>query len=574
MSEKFRRSKCTYLLGFIKVGLSASQVRLLSLTSRQHSIECEAQRVMANKLHLSNESDMVYQKYLNALDGTTLKTMQTSDKTGANSWIDASLNNLMRFNTEEDTYGKVFYVQDTSTGKLYVPDAIASRYEGVTDAIEFAKRFGVNYDEVDHNADIITAFETAVRKGWNTALGPTVVVADQILSEYYEALRFDTNVQSFAQGILSQLPQKNKDGLYLVTNKSNTGAYASFNSTLYNMVNNYDFEAAYTTDEKTIIKTALSLLTSVRPTYKTKEDLVEQHYNSTTGFYESWSWVNTFSFDELKVTAPNDVEYAKRSGEEFKENDFLEMMLNGGTREINYNLQGICSFPYMTRNEKIQETQNIYDELTAVTGETVSAMLARTGYSSMAVALTNIFEKVANSNRSSDAYLASKNLKLADIEHYKEYLDLKLDYDNYEPDIELVPDDSVKAKYYEEIFNAIQSAGGCITLQESKAKSASWITNMIKNTQISLASWDSENGMLSKTSAALNTNLREIADQNAIEKADSEYETELEAINKKDEKFDKKLSQLESERVAVKTEIDSLKKVMNDNIEKTFKLYG
>jgi hypothetical protein len=221
-----------------------------------------------------------------------------------------------------------------------------------------------------------------------------------------------------------------------------------------------------------------------------------------------------------------------------------------------------------------QEVINIYDELTAVTGETVSAMLARTGYSSMASALSHIFENVTNSNRSSDAYLSARNLKLADIEHYKSYLELKVEYDSYVPDIELVPDDNVKAKYYEEIFNAIQSAGGCLTLPEKKAKSASWITNMIKNTQISLASWDSENNMLTKTSAALNTNLREIADQNAIEKADSEYETELEAINKKDERYDKKLSQLETERSAVKTEIDSLKKIMNDNIEKTFKLYG
>lgn len=556
------------------MGLSASQVRLLSLTARQHSIEGEAQRVMANKLHLSNESDMVYQKYLNALDGTTLKTMQTSDETGANSWIDASLNNLMRYNTEEGTYGKVFYVQDTSTGKLYVPDAIASRYEEVTDAIEFAKRFGVNYEEVDHNADIITAYEAAIRKGWNTALGPTVVEAGKILDEYYEALRFDTNVQGYAQSIVSQIPNRNKDDLYLITNKTDVGAYALFNSTLYNMVNNYDFEAAYTTDEKTIIKTALSLLTNVRPTYRTKEDFEEEHYNSITGTNEKWIWVNNFTFDELKVTAPNGVEYANRSGEEFKENDFLEMMLNGGTRVINYNVEGICSFPYLKRTDKEREVINIYDELTAVTGETVSAMLARTGYSSMASALSHIFENVTNSNRSSDAYLSARNLKLADIEHYKSYLELKVEYDSYVPDIELVPDDNVKAKYYEEIFNAIQSAGGCLTLPEKKAKSASWITNMIKNTQISLASWDSENNMLTKTSAALNTNLREIADQNAIEKADSEYETELEAINKKDERYDKKLSQLETERSAVKTEIDSLKKIMNDNIEKTFKLYG
>ena len=42
------------------MGLAASQVRLLQLTSRQHRIEYQAQKIQAQKLQLANESDAAY----------------------------------------------------------------------------------------------------------------------------------------------------------------------------------------------------------------------------------------------------------------------------------------------------------------------------------------------------------------------------------------------------------------------------------------------------------------------------------------------------------------------------------
>ncbi len=55
------------------MGLAASQARLLTLTSRMHSIEYKAQKLEAEKLQLANESDQVYNTYLNALDATKVQ---------------------------------------------------------------------------------------------------------------------------------------------------------------------------------------------------------------------------------------------------------------------------------------------------------------------------------------------------------------------------------------------------------------------------------------------------------------------------------------------------------------------
>lgn len=120
------------------MGLAASQVRLLSLTSRQHSLENQAQRLQNCKMQLANDSDKVYRTYLNALNDTALKTRQTNNETGDSCWINGSINNLMRYNTSASTTGNVFYVQDMETGKLYVPEEIGKNYDSVTSARDFA----------------------------------------------------------------------------------------------------------------------------------------------------------------------------------------------------------------------------------------------------------------------------------------------------------------------------------------------------------------------------------------------------------------------------------------------------
>ena len=45
-------------------------------------------------------------------------------------------------------------------------------------------------------------------------------------------------------------------------------------------------------------------------------------------------------------------------------------------------------------------------------------------------------------------------------------------------------------------------------------------------------------------------------------------------INNKDKKFDTDIAALEAERNAIKTEIDTLKSVAKDNVDRTYKLFS
>ena len=97
---------------------------------------------------------------------------------------------------------------------------------------------------------------------------------------------------------------------------------------------------------------------------------------------------------------------------------------------------------------------------------------------------------------------------------------------------------------------------------------------MIKNTKVILTTWDSSENMLSRTSAALNVDVKEISDDHKVQQAEQDYEAETELINAKDTKIDNILNKLETERSSIKTEIDGIQKIMDDNVNVIFKVFS
>src|SRR5574344_641964 len=75
------------------MGLSSSQARLLSLTSRQHDIEYKAQHLEAQKLQMANESTQVYQEYENALNSSKVQ-YKTVGADGSATFVHATYNNM------------------------------------------------------------------------------------------------------------------------------------------------------------------------------------------------------------------------------------------------------------------------------------------------------------------------------------------------------------------------------------------------------------------------------------------------------------------------------------------------
>ena len=80
------------------------------------------------------------------------------------------------------------------------------------------------------------------------------------------------------------------------------------------------------------------------------------------------------------------------------------------------------------------------------------------------------------------------------------------------------------------------------------------------------------------TTVASDSNLAETPtstiDKRALAIAEAEYEHAMKKIDKKDKQYDMELNKLETERTALTTEYDSVKKVIQDNIERTFGIFS
>ena len=77
-----------------------------------------------------------------------------------------------------------------------------------------------------------------------------------------------------------------------------------------------------------------------------------------------------------------------------------------------------------------------------------------------------------------------------------------------------------------------------------------------------------------EANVATDTNLQETSDETLLKKAEAKYEASMAKIDAKDKKFDTDIASLDNERTAIKTEIDTLKTVAKDNVDRTFKLFS
>ena len=134
--------------------------------------------------------------------------------------------------------------------------------------------------------------------------------------------------------------------------------------------------------------------------------------------------------------------------------------------------------------------------------------------------------------------------------------------------------------YYVALFEKIQDCGGCQEIEEQYVageEGKDWFNNMVKTGRVLISEFNKNTKEWDETSVATSTStsfLQEVEDDTGLKKAEAEYEHELDIINTKDTKFDQELSKLETERTSITTEIESIGKVRDDNIERTFGIFS
>ena len=68
--------------------------------------------------------------------------------------------------------------------------------------------------------------------------------------------------------------------------------------------------------------------------------------------------------------------------------------------------------------------------------------------------------------------------------------------------------------------------------------------------------------------------IQEVADERAIAKAESKYNQDMQDLENKDKKLDLELKKLDTEHSALQTEYESVKNVVDKNVQNSFKTFG
>ena len=132
--------------------------------------------------------------------------------------------------------------------------------------------------------------------------------------------------------------------------------------------------------------------------------------------------------------------------------------------------------------------------------------------------------------------------------------------------------DAQIVSYYKNIFNQIRQSGLSTTPNETNLKETNWLVNKLKAGELTLAYYSlSDKGFVS-TTLYDDESIVEKEDTAAISLAEQVYQSKMDQIEYQDKQFDLQLNKLSSEHSELQTEYDSVKKVISNNVEKSFNM--
>ncbi|MCR5265265.1 MAG: hypothetical protein K6E29_01560 [Cyanobacteria bacterium RUI128] len=133
-------------------------------------------------------------------------------------------------------------------------------------------------------------------------------------------------------------------------------------------------------------------------------------------------------------------------------------------------------------------------------------------------------------------------------------------------------------RYSAEYDNAVKLREAEVTykiIDDDLANSTEYLNTLLDNDSFVLIDFSKGLGEdMTHTNISVETNLQEVSDETLLRKAEAQYEADMRKIDRKDRMYDHELAALDNERNAIKSEMETLKTVAKDNVERTFKLFG
>ena len=129
--------------------------------------------------------------------------------------------------------------------------------------------------------------------------------------------------------------------------------------------------------------------------------------------------------------------------------------------------------------------------------------------------------------------------------------------------------EALLSSFYDAMFNQICQRGW---VENDKVRDNDYLQEMYKNGMMFLTTC-TDDGFYWQGNYAANSMIKEVTDEDAIARAEAKYNTEKQKINHKEEIIDLKMKNLDTEISSLSTEYDTIKSLISKNIERGFKRY-
>lgn len=563
------------------MGLS-SNARLLSLTARLTSNEYESQQISNAKTRLAVQSQQASEDYINALNSTSYNFV-SFEQSGDMNKTKLSADALYQYADSKNQY-----MLSNSSGKALVSSFDAKNFRKSASLVDFLECYGLEPQFKTDNLrkyyqEIVDDMDTnGSCKSWNETLA-------QIKKEVDEGTCNWTSEawQNMAYG----------DG-------SNPGTFEMYRNVVseYNaIIDEMNYGEIIDLEDVNGIQRYMQELKEDAENCASYNIWLEAMARSTTkdavGVLDSLN-----KSAEVLFTPENKANSRLSSDENFDMYDVLEI--------INEGIQENGEIPWDKIGEKKSyfhfvvdpEKKNIYY------GGNMCAMWLAKQYSENSNN-PNLGKYLNDYCFRLHQYFALKNLNidlvfsLNKLDKFRENLAL------YQAELENIGidakdaytyQDQNKAQWYTNLWyrmngaSTVKNPNSQYNYEEINSKLASssdWVINALKQGVITIehASASNSDKTLQDTNNPILFNLRGVNwttkpysscsdiiegdNSEAIAKAEAQYKHKTAEITAKDEKYQRKLSKLDSEHTALQTEYESVKNAVSKNIDRSFKTF-
>lgn len=576
------------------MGLSASQAKLLSITSRISDNELRSQTITSAKMALANQSTAASKDYVNALNTTKL-TYSTYDLNGNKAYVNLTGSQLSQYAPLKNQYALI-----NNKGQVLVSETDAKNYDDSADMEEFLAKYGIEKTDTGKT---------------QTVTNPEYQPAYDKWKENYEEWKKNyPKAEDYTKEIPStdnELYQKFKQASQSCYDNATAGGSGCYLHVLAHML---DLDPTYATYPKTF-KTSTGEDLSIdssrisgsainganqTPNMVPISDAVRDGYNGKTLMATEHSSENlTASSTEYEKLFSD--YYLKEALKNGKKADSVQQLLSNYKYSTDAN--GNTTVELKTLRQKCIDLYYAVDNFQklGINYDDILIPAIKTFQEDMSLAFTEqVLDEDAYNQAISDygeapkmeeipATITEKVYTYGDGDQAQWYVNLwhrmngaSTDKDGMQTTTTTNTTIGEDGKLVVDKKETTQSRWDI--LEDGLMNSADWLQYALESGTITLERANFENptekgtGLANvKWTSIIYTNALDISeetDEAAITKAEAEYESKTKDIEAKDKQYDNMLKLLDTEHSALQSEYDSVKTVISKNTERTLKMYS